>query len=278
LSPSLLGAAYGFAIHSEERLDGSLTKATSRLPSLAIEVDSGVPDGPDELDGDRALITLACGRRLAVERRRSQATIHGRAPQSGELAHPLLGAAASVMARWRGGEVFHAGVFETAGQAICLLGDNHAGKSTTLAALAARGHAVLADDLAFTDGTAVNAGPRHLDLRGARLASGHLQTVREDRVRMRLGPAPARLPIGGWVLLEWGEGPALEPVDASELLPLLAARRALRQLPSDPATLLELAAVPAWRLRRPREWTTLDASIELLRSILDFPAGLAAAA
>lgn len=258
------GSAYGLTIHCDVDLRPLLLAQAPGLPHLTIEHRTQLPSEADHFDQSGALITLHDGRRLAVERARARATLHGPTPNAEELAHPLLGAAASVIARWQRLEVFHAGSFAFQDQAVCVVGANQAGKSTLLSTIASRGHPIMADDLAFTDGHELYAGPRTLDLRTAHNAKAPLRPVRDERLRMTLQPAPPRLPLGGWLLLEWAPDISLQPIAPSELLQALIDRRSLRNLPSDPQTFLALASLPAWRLRRPPDWTQLDTSTDRL--------------
>jgi hypothetical protein len=259
------GSAYGLTIRSHVDLRHLLLPPAPGCPELTIEHrrDDAPPDA-DHLDATHALITRLDGRRLTVERASGRATLFGPIPNAEELAHPLIGAAAIVISRWLRLEVFHAGSFSLQGKALCVVGANQAGKSTLLSAIAARGLPIMADDLAFTDGHWLYAGPRTLDLRAARNVSAPLRPVRNDRLRMTLDPAPSRLPLGGWLLIEWAPRLSLEPIAASELLQALIDRRSLRTLPSDPETFLALAGLPAWRLRRPSDWSQLEDSIDLL--------------
>ncbi len=263
----LQGSAYGLSVRSHLPLRRLLAPAQPALPELTIDHYPTLPEGEDHLDDDHALLTLPDKRRLGVKRSTGQATLYGPTPDTEELAHPLLGSAATVISRWLGREVFHAGSFAHDDKAICILGDNHAGKSTLLSALTARGNPILADDLAFTDGHQVYAGPRNLDLRNPRGASAPLRAVRDNRLRMTLPPCPPQLPLGGWVLLDW-DGLSIEPVAAGDLLPALINRRALRRVPSDPQAFLALASQPAWRLRRPPDWTLLDTTIDMLHAAI----------
>lgn len=267
--PPLQGSAYGLMIRSHPDLRRLLLVATPGLGELTIEHRHDAPADSDHIDETRALLTLHDDHRLAVERAKATATLFGPTPDAEELAHPLLGAAATVIARWLGLEVFHAGSFTHNDQAICVVGENQAGKSTLLSAIAARGLPIMADDLAFTDGHWLYAGPRTLDLRTPRGASAPVRPVRFDRQRMTLEPAPARLPLRGWLLLAWGTDLSLEPIAASDLLPELIDRRSLRRLASDPQTFLTLASLPAWRLRRPPDWSGLEASVDLLLAAID---------
>jgi hypothetical protein len=266
--PPVQGSAYGLTIRSRIDLRVLLSPPHPGLPELTIEHRHELPAEADRLDQTSALLTQRDGRRLAVQRTGggASATVFGPAPSAEALAHPLLGIAATVVARWRGWEVFHAGSFVCAGgdAAIGVAGTNLAGKSTLLHAIAAHGRAVMADDLLFTDGVRLHAGPRTLDLRSAQHTNAPLRPVRHDRLRATLDPAPQRLPLRGWLQLEWAPRLELEPIAASELLAGLIGRRALRDLASDPQIFLALASLPAWRLRRPQDWSQLDASVELL--------------
>lgn len=63
----------------------------------------------------------------------------------------LLGPVCGVILRMRGVTCLHASALEIGGRAVLVCGPAGAGKSTTAAALAARGHRVLADDVAALD-------------------------------------------------------------------------------------------------------------------------------
>ncbi|WBB82077.1 hypothetical protein O7606_12330 [Micromonospora sp. WMMD882] len=258
-------------------------------PTLTVRYDhTGPPPQPTGPDRERCARVLADGRRMSVRRDLSTATFHGPAPAPDLLAHPYLAAAAIVVNRWAGRESFHAGAFVSGGRAWAVLGARTAGKSSLLAALAADGVPVLADDVLVTDGRDGFAGPRCLDLRepvpGADLATRPARYA--TRLRVALPPAPDRLPVGGWFFLRWrdgqpdtappgsrrdGGGPAVSPVPASDLLARLAALRTWPELPSDPAVLLALATLPAWDLVRPRGWWALDHTRRLIGRALRAP-------
>lgn len=236
------------------------------------------PGGGAEIDASRAVIDLGDGlRRLVLDRAAASAVYQGPDLEVDELAHPYLGPTAAVFSRWAGREVFHGGAFVgRGGTAIAVLGARDAGKSTLLAALAARGVAVLADDLLVVDRGAVFAGPRTLDLRaapGVELTDGGRLAVSRSRggSRWRIGlpPAPSQLPLGGWVFLR-GPSDALTctPVPATERLQRIASARGYAELPSDPHVVLDLAALPAWDLSFPRSWAALDAAVA---SVLSLP-------
>ena len=262
--PPVQGSAYGVTVRSEQELGPLLHPAAEGLPELILERRAAPPSAADHVTSTSVVVALADGRWLAVERAGGRATVHGPPPDADEVVHPLLGAAATVIARWRSLEVLHAGSFAIGDGAVGVLGGHGAGKSTLLAALAARGLAIMADDLAFTDGRLLHAGPRSLDLRAPVAPNARLRPVRHDRLRMTLAPSPARLPLLGWVQLEWGASLELQPIAASELLRALIASRSLGALPSDPRVFLMLASVPGWRLRRPADLARLEESVETL--------------
>jgi hypothetical protein len=198
-------------------------------------------------------------------------------PADTDLLHPYLAAAAALRWRWSGCEVLHAGAFVSEAGAVLVLGDKEAGKSTTLAWLAAaRGVTVMSDDLAVMRGNRVMAGPRALDLRpsvgarpgdlGSAVADGEWVRHRQ-RLRLHLAPAPGELPVVGLVSLEWGPSVEVVAVPFSERLSLLGVQRSFPRLDGDPAALLDLAAVPMVRLNRPRTLSCLPAVGRVLEQV-----------
>jgi hypothetical protein len=159
------------------------------------------------------------------------------------------------------------------GAAWAILGDRGAGKSSLLAVLAAGGHAVLADDLLVLDsaGTAF-AAPRAVDLRAdaaEHLGVGELvgRLGKRERWRLELDSTPPAAPLAGWIALAWGAELATTAIPVAERLRILAAHRAVRLPPEDPGTLLRLAALPAWSLTLPQDWSSLEQAAERLRAI-----------
>ena len=199
---------------------------------------------------------------------------HGPAPSPDLVAHPYLAAAATVVNRWAGRETFHSGAFVRHGRAWAVLGPRTAGKSSLLAALAAEGVPVMADDVLVTDGRYGFAGPRCVDLREMvpGLTTDAIRVRRRSRLRVALPPVADRVQLGGWFFLRWGTEPSVVPVAPGDLLARLAASRSWPELPSDPSTLLALAALPAWELNRPRDWSALDATRRLLEATVATPA------
>ena len=84
----------------------------------------------------------------------------------------------------------------------------------------------------------------------------------------RLEPLDRPLTLGGWVFTEWADELEMKRLPASETLTRLFRNRSIRLPPSDPAAFLQLSALPAWELRRPRSWASLPATLELLLGVL----------
>lgn len=244
-------------------------RADAARPRVAIRHASEDP-GPGCMGTQRAVLDLPGHRQLLLRRREGTATFTGPQLSHDDLVHPYLGAAASVFSRWGGREVFHAGAFVFGDLAWAVVGGREAGKSTLLAALAARGLPVLADDLVVTDGHQAFCGPRTIDLR--RLAPGAtapVTPVRDaSRWRLTLPALPGAVPIGGWIYLCWRAEVWMHTVPASRSLARLAGRRTWPALPSDPQVLLALAARPAWDLGRPADWDRMDQGADLMLQTL----------
>jgi hypothetical protein len=238
----------------------------------------GVPDSPwlglRDVNGWPTLhveLRGATGPRLdpQLDVTAMRAVVDGRVDPTG-LVHPLLGLLALGVAVERGMDALHAGAIIGADGAWAIVGAKEAGKSSLLAACAAAGLGVLTDDVLVVSGGRCLAGPRCVDLRpGTAERFGATETVRsaEPRKRLRLPPVRAEHRLAGIVFLEWGHGPALEPIGASETLRRLLERNAIDRFPRVPTGLLDLAAGPSFVLRRPRDWSALDETVELLRNV-----------
>jgi hypothetical protein len=225
---------------------------------------------PASLSTREAVLDLPGGRQLHLHRGQRTATFTGLPVSPDELVHPYVGAAAAVFSRWAGHEVYHAGAFIFGGLAWAILGGREAGKSSLLAALAARRLPVLADDLVVTDGYRAFCGPRTIDLRQPLPGSSEPMTRSRgaSRWRLSLPPMPAAVPLGGWIYLRWTAQVAMPALPASGLLARLAAGRTWPDLPTDPQALLALAARPGWDLGRPANWTRMDETVDLILQTL----------
>jgi hypothetical protein len=263
--------AYGLRITGIDA-DGMLVPAEPAWPHLRITV--SVEDSPleeERITDNRADLWLRAGGRLEVDRATGVARFVVPRPMTDhELIHPGLAPAAAVMAHWLDRPCFHAGAFLSPGGVWAVAGDRESGKSSTLAWLALNNHSVVTDDiLVLDDFGGAYAGPRSIDLRdetaerlGAGEPLGRIGT--RSRWRMNLPPIQAQLPFRGWFFLEWGDMLEVRRLPASDCLTWLLHRRTVRVKPVSPAALLELAALPAWQLRRPREWGNFDEAASLL--------------
>jgi hypothetical protein len=263
--------AYGLRISGIPDGDSLLGAAAEAWPALKITVEVGELDANEEqLDGDRALLRLRTGGWIKLHREPGHALYVVPTPLStDELVHPFLAPGAALFAHWHDREGLHGGALALGGTAWGVIGDRLGGKSSLLAALAVGGTNIVCDDLLVLEGRMAYPGPRTIDLRedaAAALEVGEQIGVAgaRERWRLRLGPLDRPLSIGGWVFIEWADELELRRLAASETLPRLFRNRSIRMPPRDPAAFLQLSALPAWELRRPRSWSSLPETLELL--------------
>jgi hypothetical protein len=273
--------AWGLRLTGFEITASLLVDAPSHWPELEIilrlegeDVDELPPPTPQD-------VTLALFEgghmRLSWEQRRVFLTFPT-LPSSDALVHPYLASTVAVVNWLSGRETFHAGSVIVGGVAWAILGDREAGKSTALAWFHAHGMTVVTDDVLAVAGDLALAGPRCLDLRPE--ASVHFATGRDlgvlghrERIRIDLRQCPPEIPLGGWVLLDWGEECSLRQVDAATMVRSLLGSLAVNLAP-DPVRILDLSALPARGFSRPRSWVTLD---EAMQRLTDELAALSAA-
>ena len=265
--------SYGFRIDGVPGARDVLVAAPPSWPPVGVAWREAVPGSAPAMDvvGPRsARLPVQTGGWTEIEREGPRIVFHlPDRPGDEELVHPYLAPGAAVLARWLGREAFHAGAVLAGGGAWAVLGDRESGKSSTLGWLATHGHAVLADDLLVLDGQDVLTGPRCIDLRAdaaERLEAGEPLGVvgTRERWRLRLGPLAPSAPLRGWVLLDWGEDVAVEPVRGAERLTALIPHRSVRLEPPRAGALVELASLPVLRLRRPRRWDSLPHAADRL--------------
>ena len=275
----MTGGAYGLAL--PDLLDARHLLAESPgWPSWRIDhrfpPSADAENGKEVLTDERARLRLSGGGFVEIDRkRRSSVLVLPTRPRDTEVVHPYLGLTAATAARWRRWCTFHAGALVTGRSAWGILGPKGAGKSTFLAWFAGLdGGAALTDDVLVVDrsGQALS-GPRCIDLRrdaadrfGPAEALGMVGA--RERWRLTIGSAPASAPLRGWIQLQWGETTELQPLSPSATFSAITGNLALRILPPDPEDLLELAALPAWRLVRPRNFDALRDLEPVLRRIL----------
>jgi len=263
--------AYGIRLSGLDGAAELLVDVDPEAPAYAVAAEVGTSDAETERVDDReAVLRLRSGGDIRISR--DEGRVRFRVPhpvRPDELVHPYLAPAAAVIARWMGRESMHAGAFTAGGVAVGVVGTREAGKSSTLAWLAAHGVDVLCDDMLIVDGDRPLPGPRSIDLRAdaaERLGAGEAigMTGARERWRLRLGPTDGAATLRGWVFLGWGDRVEARPLPGPERLARLAAERGLRLPPARPEALLELTSLPAWELSRPRDWASLPQAADLL--------------
>lgn len=270
MCPDLDRGAYGFRLVS-----GDVDLVLPRLievPAHAPEVTVRWRQGSSTANGDVVLedrVIFAAHRLGLLDIHLDPASILGVHPDAHSpdaIVHPMLTLPLAVLAHLRGAIVLHGGAFAHGGRAWVVIGAQMAGKSSVLAGLVAAGAPVLADDLVVILDGVLLAGPNCIDLRpdvaerfpGAR----SLGTVGgRPRFRFDTPPSPERLPLGGIVALGWHDEPSsvLEPMAADAQLSLLYANNYAGWVDApEPERMLALLDVPAWTLRRDRNWDRAD--------------------
>ncbi len=278
MSLSSSPVAYGLTL-SGPLLDGALTPmlldSAEPWPEVGMAWEPReLGRVPERLDEHSALLRCLFGGHLVADRAAMTATfLDGIRPGADVVAHPGLAGIGMIFARWLGRSAFHGGAVLGPSGAWGLVGSRGAGKSTTLAALKLAGHAVLADDLVVLEQGCALAGPRTLDLRPT--AAEHLPgdfevvTVRGgERRRLMLGPTPTSVPFRGWVFLGVARGVSVERIAPADRLAALGEHLAVRLLPRDPTAFLELASLPAYRLRRPLRWEELSSVVQAVEDLM----------
>jgi hypothetical protein len=264
--------AYGLRLEGLEDARDLLVPALPGWPRIVIDRRRGPGESAAEhvSETDAVVRLRGSGGEIRIRREEGSATFElPREVRADELVHPLLAPVGAVMAHWLGRQSFHAGGVVVGDRAWGVIGERGAGKSTTAAALALRGYGLVCDDmLVLEDGRAL-AGPRSIDLRreaAEQLGAGKPLGVVGARERWRLtaGSVGELRPLAGWIFLGWGERVESVPVPAAERLFLLNAHRGLTLPARDPSVLLELAALPAWKLRRPQAWESTADAVDLL--------------
>jgi hypothetical protein len=263
--------AYGLRLEGVEDARPLLVSAEPDWPAFElVQQDGAIEGGLDRVSESRAELQLRTGGQIRIDREAGTIVYVGTRPlRVDELVHPYLAPAAAIIAYWLGRESFHAGAIVDDGGVLGLLAEREGGKSSTLAWLSRQGHRVMCDDMLIVDGRTALAGPRSVDLRpeaAEALDAGEPLGVvgARERWRLVLDPVEPSLPLRGWVFLSWGDEVRLEPLAASERIARLLAHRGVRLPPRSPEELLELAALPAWELTRPRGWDSIARSAELL--------------
>ena len=223
-------------------------------------------------DADRwPLLTLASDASVSLE---DQALVDWGELRAGvcaelphdEILHPVLGRMLPLLAETRGIDALHGGALLAGGAAWAVLGAREAGKSSLLAQCHRDGAQVATDDIITLEQLRCLAGPRCIDLRAepARRRGPGISVRDGTKQRIMLPPVPAEAELAGVIYLAWGPDVELVPLRPSESLARLAAQRAEEGWPRSASLVLDLAALPAHELRRPRELDSLAPSAALL--------------
>lgn len=266
--------AYGLRIAGLGDAERLLVRADSTWPDLELVARRGTIGGfTNEVNEERATMVLL-GAVAVVERSPGRAVFtFDSEPNPEALVHPYLAPIAGLFAHWHGRESLHAGAFVAGGGAWGVLAERSGGKSSTLARLALDGVPIVTDDMLVLENGVAFAGPRAIDLRrepAQALGVGEPLGVlgARERWRLRLENVEGAFELKGWVFLEWGNELTVTRVSAGSQLQRLAAQRTIRLTPPDPSALLRLSALPAFELRRPRHWSSLENATTLLLASL----------
>ena len=268
--------AYGLRVRGvSESARGLLGPADPTWP--VVQVRGGIGHSRDEqafVSSSRARVGLPGGGEVVVEREPMLAEVRlPTRPREEELLHPYLGYVAAIVARWLGRDCVHAGAFVVDGGAWALVGARSAGKSSMLGWFAAHGYNIVCDDVLVMEEQSVFAGPRFVDLRpeaakvlGTGVPIGRVGT--RERWRLEVGPISTQLPLRGWIFLDWSSQIEVRRAAAARRLLTIKDQLSLFTTPRDPASLLDLASLPALELRRPHGWGSMaDAADRLLGAI-----------
>lgn len=232
--------------------DGRLVVETSDAGWFRIDPEAGVVEVDDSVDGIAREVRLWTTPMLLL------ATIAGSTP-------------------------LHAACVEIDGKAVAICAPGGHGKTTLAAALVARGHRLLAEDITISDGSPpiTRAGPDLLRLRRPSLGRVHLgpetKIVAETEVRVFVSTgstdsSPA--PLAAVIFLKDGESLRLLPrADATRLADLWQVSFHLPSLEDRGRSFKALAdladRVPIYELTRPLSWDQLSPGADLVESVVN---------
>ena len=297
--------AYGLSIQSEialPELGQPVAICATGCPLPDIRIHRGrCPPRPDDSAGDdRTWISsdqacfhypetgsfhMLAGREVIIDALETAADC--------ELRLILLGPVLAVLLHQRGLLVLHASAnrVQTARGpvAICFLGDKGAGKSTTAAAMHARGHGLVSDDLVAVDFAAgrpmVRPGFPHLKLwpeaaattlddANSAAALPKLHRDFEKRSRSVAGQFPRDpMPLAAVYVLAYGERHSIDPASGQSSFMHLVHHSYLGQVLQATGTQKShfqqvtrlLSAVPVRHLVRPRDLSGIQGMIETIQ-------------
>ena len=182
----------------------------------------------------------------------------------------------------------HAGAVEVGGRGVLLAATGTGGKTTLAAAFHMAGHRSLSDDLVSVDPSGwIDPAPALLRLRpdsaaylAPRLVDTDLRLVDGDKSFYEISPHRRgdgrRVPASAIVFLTWSEDESVtvEPVPASAAIQSLWPLTFYLSSQPGPAETFERLAkvadnVPAFVIRRPRDFAKLDECVRRLEALLD---------
>ena len=221
--------AFGFRLRSSLDLTGLRPVSHAGDPDVVIERGAVVAPGalaPGGFSGwpgrDGDVIAWKRGTRLRIQADAITVDTSEEAFARQCVSGPGLG----ILAHRRGLLTLHGSAVEVDGRAVVLLGPKRAGKSTAAAALVARGHRLLTDDLVVLDldeeGARVRLGPTQVKLWPASSEVLGLSDAVEPIVDgfakgvwHGAPPAEAKAPVALVCSLGWGDAIEVTPLTAS---------------------------------------------------------------
>ena len=262
--------AYGIALAGPAGTHPSLPLAEDGWPTWSI---CWVPDVDVLSPGER--FRLPGGGEVVVDTASRSAVLSGvEEPSVSGFLHPWLSFVATIVAQRRGFTSFHAGAFVHRERVWAVLGEKHAGKTSTLAWLSQHGSTVTSDDLVVLDGERSLSGPGCLDLRRPTaeylgVGERELPLPGRERWRLWLPPPPAERPFAGFILPVWGGAADAEPVLPLHRLEAVVRHRAYLATEGGEARLLALAGRPMLRWSRPKDFTAMPGATAVLLAAMD---------
>jgi hypothetical protein len=280
--------ACGLRLRSELALPGLRRSAGT---GAEVAVRRGPVDGPDGYPSTGiAAVPGAQADRLAWYGRARLRVADGEVVADGDdeafLRQCVVGPGLGVLLHRRGRLVLHGSAVEVDGRAVVLLGEKGAGKSTTAAALLARGHALVTDDLVALaeppggGAPLIAPGPAQMKLwpeaAEAVGVGGETRPFAEGFAKgvwlgARLAALPA--PVGLVCTLAWGDRLGLTPIaGAAAFGGVFGHAYAPRFLGAGAAAVLVepvarfVGAVSVRRLVRPKELDGVGAVVRALEA------------
>lgn len=240
-----------------------------------------VPAGPDSYDRARDVLAFsqAGAGQWTVEKGTRIVITPDSTATSQELRLFTLGSAWGALGYQRGWSMWHSSAVSVGDRTAFFCGESGQGKSTMAAAMARRGHRLVADDLSRVEPETGTIWPSASRLKLWNSALGalgwaqdalHRDHFEDDRYHLPMTDAASRdlpLPMGGIFVLVWSDEVRLERLRGSVAVTALSEavmyRKAflelMGRLSGHVVGCARIAAqVPVWRLTRPRDFGQID--------------------